>query len=166
MLSNRLPTVYQQFIHKSRYARWLPDEGRRETWEETVKRYFDYMQDHLGHYHNYELNPKFREELEEAVLNLDIMPSMRAMMTAGPALGRDNIVGYNCSYLPVDSPRAFDECMYILMCGTGVGFSVEEKHVCELPIVNEHFEKSETTEHVADRRAAWARPLREKMSLL
>lgn len=119
MISNRLPTVYQQFIHKSRYARWLPEEKRRETWEETVKRYFDYMQDHLGHYHDYELNPKFREELEEAVLNLDIMPSMRAMMTSGPALGRDNIVGYNCSYLPVDSPRAFDECMYILMCGTG-----------------------------------------------
>ena len=166
MLSNRLPTVYQQFIHKSRYARWLPDEGRRETWEETVKRYFDYMQDHLGHYHNYELNPKFREELEEAVLNLDIMPSMRAMMTAGPALGRDNIVGYNCSYLPVDSPRAFDECMYILMCGTGVGFSVEEKHVGELPIVNEHFEKSETTVYVADSRAGWARSLREMISLL
>ena len=166
MISNRLPTVYQQFIHKSRYARWLPEEKRRETWEETVKRYFDFMQDHLGHYHDYELNPKFREELEEAVLNLDIMPSMRAMMTAGPALGRDNIVGYNCSYLPVDSPRAFDECMYILMCGTGVGFSVEEKHIANMPVVNEHFEKTETTVHVADSRAGWARSLREMISLL
>ena len=166
MISNRLPTVYQQFIHKSRYARWLPEQNRRETWEETVARYFNFMEKHLLDNHNYKLNKKFREELEEAVLNLDIMPSMRCLMTAGPALERDNIVGYNCSYVPVDSPRAFDECMYILMCGTGVGFSVEESNVGRLPIVNEHFEKSPTVVHVADSRSGWARSYRELISLL
>ena len=108
MLSNRLPTVYQQFIHKSRYARWLPHENRRETWEETVRRYVDFMVDHLDREHGYVVNEHFAEEIEEAILNLEVMPSMRAMMTAGFALGRDNVVGYNCSYLPVDSPRAFD----------------------------------------------------------
>lgn len=166
MISNRLPTVYQQFIHKSRYARWLPEHNRRETWEETVARYFNFMEKHLLDNHGYKLNKKFREELEEAVLNLDIMPSMRCLMTAGPALERDNIVGYNCSYVPVDSPRAFDECMYILMCGTGVGFSVEEANIGKLPIVNEHFEKSPTVVHVADSRSGWARSYRELISLL
>ena len=125
-MSNQLPTIYQQFIHKSRYARWLPEHNRRETWQETVQRYTTFMYEHLKSEHGYYVNEVFADELEEAIINLDIMPSMRALMTSGPALGRDNVVGYNCSYLPVDSPRAFDECMYILMCGTGVGFSVEE----------------------------------------
>ena len=165
-MSNQLPTIYQQFIHKSRYARWLPERNRRETWEETVQRYTGFMCDHLMREHNYVVNEVFAAELEEAILNLDIMPSMRAMMTSGPALERDNIVGYNCSYLPVDSPRAFDECMYILMCGTGVGFSVEESQVCKLPIVNEHFEDSPTVIHVADSRSGWARAFRELISLL
>lgn len=166
MLSNRLPTVYQQFIHKSRYARWLPEHNRRESWEETVGRYFDFMEKHLFENHAYKIPKKLREELEEAVLNLDIMPSMRCLMTAGPALEKDNIVGYNCSYLPVDTPRAFDECMYILMCGTGVGFSVEDFNINKLPVVNEHFEKSPTVVHVADSRSGWARAYRELISLL
>jgi len=166
MLSNRLPTIYQQFIHKSRYARWLPEHNRRESWEETVGRYFDFMEKHLFENHAYKIPKKLREELEEAVLNLDIMPSMRCLMTAGPALEKDNIVGYNCSYLPVDTPRAFDECMYILMCGTGVGFSVEDFNINKLPVVNEHFEKSPTVVHVADSRSGWARAYRELISLL
>ena len=163
---NHLPTVYQQFIHKSRYAKWMPEHNRRETWTETVSRYFDFMEQHLLETHNYKINKKFKKQLEEAVINLDIMPSMRALMTSGPALEKDNVVGYNCSYLPIDSPRAFDECMYILMCGTGVGFSVEEKYVQMLPIVNEHFENSETVIHVADSRSGWARAYRELISLL
>ena len=166
MLSNRLPTVYQQFIHKSRDARWLPHENRRETWEETVRRYVDFMVDHFDREHGYVVNDHFAEEIEEAILNLEVMPSMRAMMTAGFALGRDNVVGYNCSYLPVDSPRAFDECMYILMCGTGVGFSVEDKYVGKLPIVNEHFEDSSTIIRVGESRSGWARAFRELVSLL
>ena len=165
-MSNQLPTIYQQFIHKSRYARWLPEHNRRETWEETVRRYMNFMCDHLKTEHGYEVNELFAEELENAILDLKIMPSMRAMMTSGSALERDNVVGYNCSYLPVDSPRAFDECMYILMCGTGVGFSVEESQVCKLPIVNEHFEESPTVVHVADSRSGWARAFRELLSLL
>ena len=165
-MSNQLPTIYQQFIHKSRYARWLPEHNRRETWEETVRRYMNFMCDHLKNEHGYDVNELFAEELEEAILDLKIMPSMRAMMTSGSALERDNVVGYNCSYLPVDSPRAFDECMYILMCGTGVGFSVEESQVSKLPIVNEHFEESPTVVHVADSRSGWARAFRELLSLL
>ena len=103
-MSNQLPTIYQQFIHKSRYARWLPEHNRRETWEETVRRYMNFMCDHLKTEHGYEVNELFAEELENAILDLKIMPSMRAMMTSGSALERDNVVGYNCSYLPVDSP--------------------------------------------------------------
>tara|TARA_R100000234_G_scaffold76809_1_gene47782 strand:- start:3195 stop:5042 length:1848 start_codon:yes stop_codon:yes gene_type:complete len=124
------------------------------------------MVDHLAREHGYAVNELFAEEIEEAILNLEVMPSMRAMMTAGFALGRDNVVGYNCSYLPVDSPRAFDECMYILMCGTGVGFSVEDRYVSKLPIVNEHFEDSSTIIRVGDSRSGWARAFRELVSLL
>ena len=124
MISNQLPTDYQNFIALSRYARWKEDEQRRETWSETVTRYFDYMARHLSDNHDYKLPDSLRGELEEAVLNLSVMPSMRALMTSGPALDRCHVGGYNCSYVPVDSPRAFDETMYILMCGTGVGFSV------------------------------------------
>ena len=136
-MNNYLPTDYQNFIALSRYARWREEDQRRETWTETVERYFDYMENHLAKNHNYAMPEDLRAELEEAVLNQDIMPSMRALMTAGPALDRCHVGGYNCSYLPVDSPRAFDECMYILMCGTGVGFSVERDCVDQLPIINE-----------------------------
>jgi ribonucleoside-triphosphate reductase len=165
-VSNYLPTDYQNFIALSRYARWKEDEQRRETWLETVSRYFDYMAKHLKTKHNYVLADELRGELEEAVLNQDIMPSMRALMTAGPALDRCHVGGYNCSYVPVDSPRAFDETMYILMCGTGVGFSVERHHIEKLPIVNEDMHPSDTVIKVGDSRPGWAKSLRELISLL
>ena len=165
-MNNYLPTDYQNFIALSRYARWKDDEQRRETWGETVERYFDYMEDHLEQNYNYLLSDKLRSELEEAVLNQDIMPSMRALMTAGPALDRCHVGGYNCSYVPVDNTRAFDETMYILMCGTGVGFSVERENVDKLPTINEHFENSDTVIKVGDSRPGWARALRELISLL
>ena len=116
---------YENFIAISRYARWMSDLNRRETWEETVDRYFKHMTEHLYEFNEYIPAAELVEELRKAVLARDIMPSMRAVMTAGPALDRDNVAGYNCSFLPVDSLRSFDEAMYILMCGTGVGFSVE-----------------------------------------
>ncbi len=165
-MNNLLPTPYQEFIHKSRYARWVEDEGRRENYDETVDRYIGFMSDHLKDKFDYVLPEADIEDLREAILNLEIMPSMRAMMTAGPALARDNICGYNCSYIPVDSPRAFDECMYILMCGTGVGFSVERENVDKLPIVSDNFSKSDTIINVADSKPGWARAYRELVALL
>jgi ribonucleoside-diphosphate reductase alpha chain len=165
-MSNYLPTDYQNFIALSRYARWKEDEQRRETWPETVSRYFDYMHSFLYKKHNYVMDDILRAELEEAVLNQDIMPSMRALMTAGPALDRCHVGGYNCSYVPVDSPRAFDETMYILMCGTGVGFSVERHNVEKLPIVNEEMNETDTLIKVGDSRPGWANALRELISLL
>ena len=165
-MNNYLPTDYQNFIALSRYARWKEDEQRRETWGETVARYFDYMTQHLNSKHEYVLSDELRNELEEAVLNQDIMPSMRALMTAGPALDRCHVGGYNCSYVPVDNPRAFDETMYILMCGTGVGFSVERHHTDKLPIVNEDMHSTDTVIKVGDSRPGWAKSLRELISLL
>ena len=165
-MSNMLPTPYQQFIHKSRYARWLDDEQRRENWDETVDRYVGFMQDQVLMKHNIKLDDKTVNELRDGILSLDVMPSMRAMMTAGPALSRDNICGYNCSYIPVDSPRAFDECMYILMCGTGVGFSVERENVDKLPVVSDNFDKSDIVIKVADSKPGWAKSLRELIALL
>jgi len=165
-MSNYLPTDYQNFIALSRYARWKEDEQRRETWGETVARYFDYMTQHLKSKHKYVLSDELRGELEQAVLNQDIMPSMRALMTAGPALDRCHVGGYNCSYVPVDSPRAFDETMYILMCGTGVGFSVERHNIEKLPVVNEDMHLSDTVIKVGDSRPGWAKSLRELISLL
>ena len=165
-MNNYLPTDYQTFIATSRYARWIEEEQRRETWPETVSRYFDYMEDHLAEKHSYMLSDELRAELEEAVLNQDIMPSMRALMTAGPALDRCHVGGYNCSYVPVDSPRAFDETMYILMCGTGVGFSVERHNIEKLPIVNEDMHETDTVIKVGDSRPGWAKSLRELISLL
>ena len=123
-LSNHLPTEYQQFIHLSRYSRFLWNEGRRETWSETVSRYFDFFDEDLMDKHNFKLSSKDRNELEEAVLDLKVMPSMRCLMTAGPALKKENIAGYNCSYLAIDRVAAFDELLYILMNGTGVGLSL------------------------------------------
>jgi ribonucleoside-triphosphate reductase (thioredoxin) len=166
MISNALPTDYQNFIALSRYARWKEDEQRRETWGETVARYFDYMADHLLNNNGYKLPDTLRGELEEAVLNQSIMPSMRALMTAGPALDRCHVGGYNCSYVPVDSPRAFDESMYILMCGTGVGFSVERHCIEKLPMVSEEFHDTDTVIKVGDSRPGWAKSLKELIAML
>ncbi len=165
-MSNMLPTTYQQFIHKSRYARWLDSEQRREDWDETVDRYVNFMVNQVRGKHNYELPKKDVEEIREAILNLEVMPSMRAMMTSGPALARDNISGYNCSYIPVDSPRSFDECMYILMCGTGVGFSVERENVDKLPVVSDAMHETDTVIKVGDSKPGWAKSLRELIALL
>jgi len=128
-------TPYQHYISKSRYSRFLDKEGRREHWPETVKRYFDFMEKHLFKNHAYTLTEALRGRLQAAVTNLEVVPSMRSIMTAGDALERQNVAGYNCSYLPIDDPKAFDESMYILLCGTGVGFSVEQKYVNKLPEV-------------------------------
>ena len=167
MTTNReLPTVYQQFIHKSRYARWLPENKRREDWHETVARYFDFFEQHLDKNCKYKLTPKTRAYLEEKVLNLDVMPSMRALMTAGPALERENIAGYNCSYVPVDHPKAFDEILYILMCGTGVGFSVEKKYTGNLPNIADDFHDTESVVVVRDSKLGWAKAFREIITLL
>jgi ribonucleoside-diphosphate reductase alpha chain len=161
-----LPTPYQQFIHLSRYSRWLESEKRRETWEETVNRYFDFFENHLKTNKNYNLSSELRKELQDAVLNLEIMPSMRALMTAGEALERDNIAGYNCSYVAINNIRAFDEILYILMCGTGVGFSVERQYVEKLPTIAEQFTNSETIIAVQDSKIGWAKAYRELVSLL
>ena len=132
------------------YSRFLDDKGRREHWDETVARYFNFMEKHLKDKHQYTLNPALRHELEQAVTNLEVMPSMRSIMTAGEALERQNIAGYNCSYLPIDDPKAFDEAMYILLCGTGVGFSVEAKYVNKLPEIPEKLYDSNTVVVVKD----------------
>jgi len=166
MASNMLPSSYQEFIHKSRYARWLEDKGRRENWGETVTRYVDFMSKTLFEKHNYKIDKVDKEMMEDYITNLNVMPSMRAMMTAGEALERDNTCGYNCSYLPVDSPRSFDEAMYILMCGTGVGFSVERENVDKLPIVSENMQKSDVVIVVDDSKAGWAKAYRELVALL
>jgi ribonucleoside-diphosphate reductase alpha chain len=155
---------YQTFIHKTRYARWNDELGRRETWEETVDRLVTYYVDKIGERTVETIS--IGDDLYDAITNLEVMPSMRCMMTAGPALDRCNVAAYNCAYLPVDSPRSFDEAMYILMCGTGVGFSVEEKYVSQLPRISEYFEDTDTTIRVADSKEGWAKGFRELMSLL
>jgi len=165
-MSNFLPSLYQEFIYKSRYAKFLDKEGRRENWNETVGRYFDYMEKHLQDNNGYALAKEDRKELEEAVLNLEIMPSMRALMTAGPALDRDNTCAYNCSYLAVDDPKAFDEALLILMNGTGVGFSVERQYVNKLPEVPEKMFDSDTTIIVKDSKEGWAKGYRQLVALL
>ncbi len=166
MLKNYLPTDYQNFIALSRYARWKDDEQRRENWSETVDRYTDYMSNHLSVNYGYTITKALKEKITDQIMSLGVMPSMRALMTSGPALDRCHVGGYNCSYIPVDSPRSFDECMYILMCGTGVGFSVERENIDKLPIVNEHFEDSTTIITVADSRPGWAKALRELIAML
>ena len=165
-MSNFLPTLYQEFIYKSRYAKFLDNEQRRENWSETVSRYFDFMTNHLLKNHNYTLSKKDRTELEEAVLNLEIMPSMRALMTAGPSLERDNTCAYNCSYVAVDDPKAFDEAMLILMNGTGVGFSVERQYVNELPEIPARMFDCDTTIVVKDSKEGWAKAFRQLIALL
>ena len=157
---------FNEYIAKSRYSRYLDDKGRREHWPETVNRYFDFMEGHLRKKHNYLLPTELRKELQDAVTNLEVVPSMRAIMTAGDALDRQNVAGYNCSYLPVDDPKAFDEAMYILLCGTGVGFSVEEKYVNRLPEVPDHLFDSNTVVVVKDSKEGWAKALRQIIALL
>ena len=166
MPSNHLPTSYQEFIHLSRYSRWLPEKERRETWDETVGRYFNFFKEHLDELHEYKFTDKLRKELEEAVLSQAIMPSMRCLMTAGEALKRENIAGYNCSYVAVDRPQAFDEILYVLMNGTGVGFSVERQYVVKLPDVAEEFFESDTTITVSDSKLGWAKALKELIGML
>ena len=159
-------TPYNTFIAKSRYSRYLDDKGRREHWNETVARYFDFMEKHLATKQNYKLTKELRDELETAVTNLDVVPSMRAVMTAGPALERQNVAAFNCSYLPIDDPKAFDEAMYILLCGTGVGFSVEQQYVKKLPEVPEQLFDSKTSIVVSDSKEGWAKSLRQLLALL
>tara|TARA_B110000902_G_scaffold264916_1_gene347667 strand:+ start:108 stop:1988 length:1881 start_codon:yes stop_codon:yes gene_type:complete len=151
---------YQQFIHKSRYARWLPTEKRRETWEETVQRYVDFWVNRK------QIDSKTADLLYKHIHNLDVMPSMRCMMTAGEALDKDNVAGFNCSYLHIDSPRSFDELMYVLMCGTGVGFSVERNFINKLPEIAETFHKTDSTIVVSDSKIGWASAFRELIAML
>ncbi len=165
-MSRTIENPYENFIALSRYARWLSEENRRETWGETVDRYFEFMLNHLFKEHSYEPESKLIEELKLAVFNRNVMPSMRSVMTAGAALDRDHVAGYNCSFVPVDSPRSFDETMYILMCGTGVGFSVEYKYINKLPAIPETFEKSTTVIIVEDSKTGWAKAFRELLALL
>ena len=158
-MNNYLPTDYQSFIHTSRYARYVDGKGR-ESWSETVGRYMDnIVRPVLG-------DDSYVNQIEEAILNLEVMPSMRALMTAGPALTRDNTAGYNCSYLPVDDPKSFDEAMFILLCGTGVGFSVERQYVQKLPEVPDELFDSETTIVVKDSKEGWAKAYRQLVALL
>ena len=159
-------TPYNTFIAKSRYSRYLDDKGRREHWNETVARYFDFMEKHLATKQNYTLTKELRSELEQAVVALDVVPSMRAVMTAGPALERQNVAAFNCSYLPIDDPKAFDEAMYILLCGTGVGFSVEQQYVKKLPEVPEQLFDSKSSIVVSDSKEGWAKSLRQLLALL
>jgi len=163
---NTLPNDYQNFIALSRYARWLPEKNRRETWKETVARYFDFMEEHLKENTEYELTAKTRKELEDAVLNLEVMPSMRALMTAGKALKDNNIAGYNCAYLSVDHPKAFDECLYVLMHGTGVGFSVERQFINKLPEIPDEVVDVDDTIVVQDSKEGWQSSFRKLISYL
>lgn len=155
------PSLYEEFIYKSRYSRWLEKEGRREEWGETVTRLMDYYSRAIGG-----MDGGDYYDLHDAIYNLQVMPSMRSLMTAGPALERCNVAGYNCAYLPVDSPRSFDEAMYILMCGTGVGYSVEEDYVRQLPKISEEFSETDTVVNVHDSKEGWAKAFRELLSLL
>lgn len=156
-----LPTIYSSFIHVSRYARYNDELGRRETWEETVDRYIQFFKKQTNNNRHIEW-----DVLKKAILDLEVMPSMRCLMTAGEALERDNVAGYNCSYLPIDSPRAFDELMFILMCGTGVGYSVESRYVNKLPEVPEELHDTDTTIVFHDSKLGWAKGFREFLSLL
>lgn len=165
-MSTTKMTPYQEYIGKSRYSRYLDDKGRREHWPETVNRYFDFMTKHLKDKHNYDIPADLKSELTSAVTNLEVMPSMRSIMTAGDALERQNVAGYNCSYLPIDDPKAFDEAMYILLCGTGVGFSVEQKYVSKLPEIPTELFNSGTIINVKDSKEGWAKALRQVIALL
>lgn len=162
----QLPTVYQQFIHQTRYAKWLEDENRRETWEETIGRYVGSMTKHLHANHNMAIADPIFEEIRHAIENQKVMPSMRALMTSGPALDRDHIAGFNCSFIPVDHPRAFDEIVYILMCGTGVGFSVERQEVSKLPCIPDELHPTDTAILVRDSKMGWAKAVKQLVAML
>lgn len=166
MIKNPFKNYYQEFIYKSRYARWLDDENRREDWDETVYRYLKFMSNHLLVNHGFEMDVNTYDSLFNSIYELETMPSMRAMMTAGKALERDNTAGYNCSYLPIDDPKSFDEAMYILLCGTGVGFSVERQYIQKLPEVPDRVFDSATTIVVSDSKEGWAKALRQLIALL
>ena len=161
-----LPTEYQSFIHLSRYARWNYALKRRESWEETVDRFINFFKEQLDTKHSFKLENGLEADMREAITNLDVMPSMRCLMTAGEALKKENVAGYNCSYVKVDAPRSFDEILYILMNGTGVGFSVEEEYVDKLPPLAEEFHETDTTIVVADSKLGWAKAYKEMLSLL
>lgn len=169
-----LPTQYQEYIHLSRYARWIPGEKRRETWEETIRRYIQFFESRYPDLLKTDTDLgisggpilPLQDHLFNHIYNLDVMPSMRALMTAGEALNRDNTAGFNCSYIAVNRQRAFDEIMYILMCGTGVGFSCERQEVSQLPVIAEEMYESETTISVSDSKIGWATAFRELISLL
>ena len=145
-----LPTPYQEYIHLSRYSRYDYAKNRRETWEETVDRYFDFFKGHLKEQCEYKVPPSVITNIKNAILDLEIMPSMRCLMTAGEALRRENVAGYNCSYIAIDSFRSFDELLYVLMNGTGVGFSVERQYVQNIPIINDEFHDTDTVIIVSD----------------
>jgi len=161
-----LPTPYQEYIHLSRYSRFDYEKNRRETWEETVDRYFDFFKGHLLEECEFKVPPSVQTSLRNAILNLEIMPSMRCLMTAGEALRRENVAGYNCSYIAIDSFRSFDELLYVLMNGTGVGFSVERQFVQNIPIVNDEFHDTDTVIIVSDSKLGWAKALKELIYLL
>lgn len=158
-MNNYLPTYYQQFIAKSRYARWIDEEQRREYWFETVERFVKNIVSPL-------IREKESRQIEEAILSLDVMPSMRGLMTAGEALKRDNTCLYNCAYTPVEKIEDFDKAMFILLCGTGVGFSVERQYVSKLPIVPEHFIKTVEVYKVEDSKEGWAKAFRKLIKSL
>lgn len=164
--NGQIADPYQNFIAVSRYSRWLEDENRRESWSETVNRYFDFMKEHMQTEYPGVISDAQWNKLDKAVLNHDVVPSMRALMTAGPALARENLAQFNCSFIAVDDVRAFDEALYILMNGVGLGFSVEQEYVSQLPAVNEHFEHTQSTITIADSKAGWARAFRELLALL
>jgi len=156
--SGQLPTPLQEYVHKSRYARWIDSENRRETWEETVLRYVNYFKNKFPHYP--------ANEIFDHIYELKTMPSMRALMTAGPALERDPMAGYNCAFTAIDDVRAFDEILYVLMCGTGMGFSVERQFIANLPTVAETFTNTDITIVVKDSKAGWCNAFRELLALL
>jgi len=155
-------TPFQNYIFKSRYARWIPEKGRREDWSETVHRYIEFISKRIPT----DIREETSKELENAILNLEVMPSMRAMMTAGKALEKDEVAAYNCSYLAIDDPRAFDEAMYISMCGAGLGFSVERQYVNQLPTVAENFYPVDTIIKIRDSKIGWASGFRQLIALL
>lgn len=157
---------YRNFIAVSRYARWDEEKGRRETWTETVDRYITFMDTHLVQKCNFDMSLDDLRDIRSAITNHQVMPSMRALMTAGPALERENLAGYNCSFIVVDSPRAFDEALYVLMNGTGLGFSVTQEDVNKLPVIDDEFYQSDTTIVVADSKLGWAKALKELVAML
>jgi ribonucleoside-diphosphate reductase alpha chain len=166
MTDNILETVFQQYIHKSKYARWDEEKGRRENWDETVDRYIEFFKEHLLEKCGYKIPEAEIKRVRKAILDLEVMPSMRCLKTAGEALKRDNGAGYNCGFMVIDKKRKFDELMYSLLCGTGVGFSVERQFINKLPTVADNFYPTDTTIHVADSKIGWAVSYKELISLL